>query len=171
MSTFEELVKARYSVKGFSEKKLEEEKLQKILEVANLAPTAKNSQAHRIYVLQSEDALEKARSLTPCTYGASTVLLFAYSKDEEFHYPESASTSGIEDASIVATHVMLEAAELGVGTCWVNFFTPEKAKELFGLPENEEVVALMPIGYAKEGTRPLPNHTAKKALEQTVKYL
>ena len=58
-----------------------------ILDAGNVAPTAKNNQPQRTYVIQSEDALAKARTLTPCTYKASTVLLFTYNKDEVFLYP------------------------------------------------------------------------------------
>lgn len=172
MNTFFELAKARYSVKGFDGKPVEPEKLQQILEAGNAAPTAKNNQPQRIYVLQSEEALEKARALTPCTYHASTVLLFTYNRDEVFLYPGAEMvSSGAEDVSIVATHIMLEAQDLGVGSCWVNFFEPAKAKELFALPENEVPVLLMPLGYPAEGIGPLANHTSKKALDQTVKYL
>ncbi len=66
---------------------------------------------------------------------------------------------------------MFEAVEQGLGTVWVNFFTPDKAKELFDLPENEVPVLLMPIGYADPDFKPLPNHTAKKALSEIVKEL
>ena len=172
MTSFLELAKARYSVKGFDGKAVEQEKLQQILEAGNAAPTAKNNQPQRIYVIQSEDALAKARSLTPCTYKASTVLLFTYNKDEVFLYPGAEMvSSGAEDVSIVATHIMLEATDLGVGSCWVNFFEPAKAKELFNLPDNEVPVLLMPLGYPAEGIAPLENHMKKKALDQTVKYL
>ncbi len=172
MKSFMELAKERYSVKGFSERKVEEEKLMQILEAGNVAPTAKNNQPQRIYVLRSEEALKKAGELTICTYGASTVLLFTYNQQEIYVYPgDEAFDSGAEDVAIVATHIMLEAADLGVGSCWVNRFEPAKAMELFELPENETPVLLMPLGYPREGVGPLPNHTAKKALEETVKYL
>ncbi len=172
MNTFFELAKARYSVKGFDGTPVPPEKLQQILEAGNAAPTAKNNQPQRIYVIRSEDALKKAKALTPCTYNASTVLLFTYNKDEVFLYPGAEMvSSGAEDVSIVATHIMLEAQDLGIGSCWVNFFEPAKAKELFSLPENEVPVLLMPLGYPAEGIGPLANHGNKKALDQTVKYL
>lgn len=172
--TFEEMAKARYSVKKYSGRPVEDEKLQKILQVANLAPTAKNAQCVRIYVLRSEDAIEKVKSLTPCTYGAPVVLMFAYEESESYTYPDSEDedgNSGAEDCSIVATHVMFEALELGLGTCWVNRFTPAKAKEVFALPQSEHVVLLMDLGYAEDGNVPLPNHDKKKPLDETVKIL
>ncbi len=172
MDTFMALAMARYSLKSFDGTPVEAEKLQKILEAGNIAPTAKNSQAHRIYVCQSEEALKKASEATVCTYGASTILLFTYKISEAFTYPNSDGlTSGPEDASIVATHIMLQAAELGVGSCWVNFFDFKKCKEIFALPEDEEPVLIMPLGYPTPGAGPLPNHTIQKPLDQTVKYL
>lgn len=170
--TFEEMTKARYSVKKYSKRPVEEEKLTKVLEAANAAPTAKNAQCIRIYVLKSEEALNKANALTPCVYGAPICLMFAYNSDEAYRYPkEENRNSGDEDCSIAATHVMFEACELGLGTCWVNRFTPSEAKAVFGLPENETVVLLMPLGYAEEGLEPLPNHWNKKALREIVTVL
>ena len=172
MSSFFELAKARYSVKGFSDRVLEEDKLKSILEAGNVAPTAKNNQPQRIYVLRSEDALRKAAELTPCVYGATTVLLITYDKKEVFHFPgDEDRNSGDEDCSIVATHLMLEAADLGVGSCWVNFFEPAKAKEIFSLSDDEVPVLLMPLGYPKEGVKPLPNHNKKKELSETVRFI
>lgn len=169
---FYELAKARYSVKGFSSEKLPDDKLEKILMAGNVAPTAKNNQPHRIYVLRSEDALKKANELTRCIYGATTVLLITYNRDEVFTFPgNTGKESGDEDCSIVATHMMLEAADLSVGSCWVNLFDPESAKAMFNLPDNEEPVLLMPLGFPKEGVGPLPNHEKKKNLDEIVKYL
>ncbi|MBQ5431716.1 MAG: nitroreductase family protein [Lachnospiraceae bacterium] len=170
--TFEEMAEARYSVKKFADTAIEQEKLDKVLEVACKAPTAKNAQAARIYVLKSKDAVAKAGELTACVYGAPVVLLFTYNRDEIYHYPqEPEHHSGDEDCSIVATHVMFEARELGLGTCWVNNFTPAKAKSLFEIPENEEPVLLMPIGYAHPEFQPLPPHTRKRPMEEIVHLL
>lgn len=169
---FEELAARRYSVRQFSDRPVEEDKLRKVLEVANLAPTAKNAQCVRVYVLQSAEALAKVRELSPCTYGAPVVLMFSYETGEAYAYPEEREkNSGAEDCSIVATHVMLEAAELGLGTCWVNMFKSASAKEAFGLPESEDVVLLMDLGYAAEGSKPVKNHELRKPLEGTVKVL
>lgn len=172
MRSFAELAKERYSLKAFGERPLEEEKLQKILEAGNLAPTARNFQAHRIYVLRSPEAVAKARDLTACVYGASTVLIFAYYKGEVYTYPGKESyNSGPEDCAIVASHIMLAAADLGVGSCWVNRFEPARASALFGIPEDQVPVLVMPLGYPAEGAGPLENHFKRKALEETVTFL
>ena len=77
----------------------------------------------------------------------------------------------MEDASIVATHLILAAADEGVDSCWLNYFDPDKAAELLGLPQNEEVLMLLDLGYAADGAGPLPNHESRKPLSETVTYL
>lgn len=168
---FLELVKNRYSCKRFDDKKIEREKLDRILEAGRLAPTAKNFQEQRVYVVQSDEGLSKIDDLTPCRYGAKTVLMVAFDKKNTFIYPGDKYDSGVEDATIVATHMLLAAASEKVDSCWVNFIDPDKVKESFDLPENEQVLALIDLGYAKEGTKPLDNHFKRKDIEETVKFI
>ena len=169
---FIELSKKRFTVRKFSDVAVEKEKLDKMLEAGNTAPTAKNFQPQRIYILQSKEALAKLDTLTPCRYGAGTVLLFTYNADEEWKNPKQEGIhSGVEDVSIVATHIMLQAAELGVDTTWINFFGNAELEKAFELPENEHSVLLMPVGYRAEGTEPFPDHEQKKDLAEIVKYL
>ncbi len=168
---FKEVVKNRYSCKKYSDRPVEAEKLAAILNAGRLAPTAKNLQEQRIYVLQSAEALAKVDELTPCRYGAPTVLVVAFDSKNVFTYPGGKRDSGVEDATIVATHMILAAADEGVDSCWINFLDPEKAAEILGLPENEEVLMFMDLGYAAEGAGPLPNHGSRKPLDQTVAYL
>ena len=96
--------------------------------------------------------------------------MVAFDKDHVFTYPGEKRDSGVEDASIVATHMMLAAANAGVDSCWLNFFDPDKAAKELGLPENEEVLMILDLGYAAEGVGPLPNHASRKPLEETVVY-
>lgn len=168
---FKELVKNRYSCKKYSEKKVEAEKITAILEAGRLAPTAKNLQEQKIYVVQSEQNLAKIDSVSPCRYGAPVMLVVAFDKNNVFTYPGGKRDSGIEDATIVATHLMLAAANEGVDSCWINFFDPDKLKEILGLPENEEILMLLDLGYAAEGAGPLANHSSRKTLEEQVKYI
>ena len=167
---FKEVVKNRYSCKKYSDRPVEAEKLAAILNAGRLAPTAKNLQEQLIYVLQSAEALAKVDELTPCRYGAPTVLAVAFDSKNVFTYPGGKRDSGVEDATIVATHMILAAADEGVDSCWINFLDPEKAAEILGLPENEEVLMFMDLGYAAEGAGPLPNHGSRKPLDQTVAY-
>ena len=168
---FKEVVKNRYSCKKFNGRQVESDKLKAILEAGRLAPTAKNLQEQRIYVIQSDEVLARIDTATPCRYGAPTVLVVAYDKNNVFTYPGGKCNSGAEDATIVATHMILAAADEGVDSCWLNFFDPEKLAEALGLPENEEILMLMDLGYATEGIGPLPKHTDRKRLEQTVSYM
>ncbi|MBQ8994932.1 MAG: nitroreductase family protein [Oscillospiraceae bacterium] len=169
---FSELVKSRYSVRKFDERPIEEEKLQSILEAGLVAPTAKNYQPFKIYVLKSEDALNKIKEATKCTYGAPVVLMLTYDLAQEWLNPlDPSCTSGQQDVSIVATHIMLQAWELGVGSCWVNFFEPTLAAELFEIPDTEIPLLLMPLGYPAEGSEPGPNHAAKRPQEELVVVL
>ena len=168
---FKEVIRNRYSCKKYSDRQVEVEKLTAILEAGRLAPTAKNLQEQHVYVLQSEEALAKVDSATPCRYGAPVVLVVAYDKNNVFVYPGETRDSGVEDATIVATHMILAAADEGVDSCWVNFFDPEKLAETLGLPENEEILMVLDLGYAAEGAGPLPNHDNRKALSETVSYI
>ena len=168
---FKEVVKNRYSCKKYSDRQVEAEKLAAILEAGRVAPTAKNLQEQRVYVVQSEEMLAKIDGVTPCRYGAPTVVVVAFDKNNVFTYPGGKRDSGVEDATIVATHMILAAADEGVDSCWVNFFDPEKMEEVLGLPENEEILMVMDLGYAAEGVGPLPNHSSRKPLSETVSYM
>ena len=108
---FETLIRQRYSCKNYTDRKVDEETLQKILEAGRLAPTAKNLQEQMIYVLESEKALTAFDSVCPCRYGAPTVLVAAYDENNVFTYPGNQVKSGMEDVSIVAAHMILAAAD------------------------------------------------------------
>lgn len=114
---FSEVVKKRYSCKKFDGRKVEKEKINEILEAGRLAPTAKNLQEQKIYILESEEMLAKVDKLTPCRYGASAVIVVAFDKNNVFTYPGDKRDSGVEDATIVATHMMLAATNAGVDSC------------------------------------------------------
>ena len=168
---FKQVVKDRYSCKNYSSKKVDKDTLETILEAGRLALTAKNLQEQHIYVAESEEALAKIDKATPCRYGAPVVLVVAFDKNNVFTYPGEKRDSGIEDASIVATHLMLAAYDAGVDSCWLNFFDPEKLAKDLGLPENEEILMLLDLGYAAEGAGPLGNHDSRKPLSETVSYI
>ena len=168
---FREVIRNRYSCRKYKDQKVEPEKIDAILEAGRLAPTAKNLQEQRIYVLQSDEALAKIDSVTPCRFGAPVVIAVAFDTSNVYTYPGGEKTSGDEDATIVATHMILAATDEGLGSCWLNRFDPQKTAELLGLPENEELVMLMDIGYAAEDAAPAPMHESRKDLSETVRYL
>ena len=167
---FMEVLKSRYSCKKFDGQRIKDEQLDAILEAGRFAPTAKNLQEQKIYVVQTDEGLAKIDRITPCRYGAGTVLIVAFDKENVFVYPGGKRDSGIEDAAIVATHMLLAAKAAGVESCWINYFDPEEAAREFELPENEEVLMLLDLGYAAKGTGPLASHSQRKALSETVRY-
>ena len=145
---FTQVVQNRYSCKKFDGRPVEKAQLEAILEAGRLAPTAKNLQEQRIYVIQSQAMLEKLDQVTPCRYNASTIIVVAFDKNNVFTYPGGQRDSGVEDATIVATHMLLAAENAGIDSCWVNFFNPEDMARLLNLPENEEVLMVLDLGYA-----------------------
>lgn len=171
--TYQELVHNRYSCKRYdANKQISKEQLDAILEAGRVAPTAKNLQEQKIYVVQSAEKLAKIDEFTPCRYNAPTCLVVAYDKDNVFVYPGEKRNSGIEDASIVATHMLLAAESVGVNSCWVNFFDPDKMHDGLGLPENEEILMILDLGLADEQLGgALPNHFNRKDISETVVYM
>ena len=168
---FKEVIRKRFSCKKFSDKAVEPEKLANVLEAGRLAPTAKNLQEQHVYVVQSGEALARIDAQTPCRYGAPVVLVVAFDKNNVFTYPGDKRDSGVEDATIVAAQMILAAADEGLDSCWVNFFDPDKMAAALELPENEEILMVMDLGYGAEGAAPLPNHDSRKPLSETVSYL
>ncbi len=165
---FTDVIRSRYSCKKYDGSPVAEEALMAILEAGRLAPTAKNLQEQRIYVLRSPESLAAVDAATPCRYGAPVVLAVAYDSANVFTYPGGKHQSGEEDAAIVATHLMLAAADAGVDSCWINFFDPEALAAALSLPENERILMLLDLGHAAPEAKPLPNHFSRKPLSETV---
>ena len=173
--TFLELAKNRYSERYFDPRKVEQEKIDKILEAGRTAPTACNYQPQRIYVIQSDEALAKARSMRITHYNAPLMFLVCYDKDAVWKSTRDrmydSYTTGEQDAAIVATTMMYEAQELGVHSVWLRGFDSLQIIETFGLPENHIPVMMFSMGYPNDQTKPNDWHFQRKELEETVKYL
>ena len=170
--SFLDLAKERYSVRSYSNKPIEEEKLIKILESARVAPTAMNKQPQFIYVLKSEEALKKAQQVTKSTFGAPIILLVCYD-DDRVGKPdfEPGYNFGEMDASIACCHMMFEAWELGIGSVWVRGFNSDNVAKVFNLPKNMKPVCMLPIGYPADDSKPSKLHTTKRDLKDTYKEL
>lgn len=166
---FETVIKTRTAVREFKADKVEDRKIEKILNAGRIAPTAKNLQPQKIYVVKSEDALSKIDEITPCRYGAPVCLLVC--ADKNIAWANEGCSSYETDAAIVATHMLLEAANLGLGSVWVRYFDIPKLIKKFNLPENVVPVCLIPIGYAAEGYKESPLHNQRKKLSETVTYI
>lgn len=168
---FLELAKERYSCRQLSDKKVEKEKLDLIIEAGRLAPTATNAQPYKIWVLESEEAIKKLAEVNRYMFGAE-VFFVVGAKAEEGWVRKSDEHSFAEiDASIVATHTMLEVTALGLGTTWVGSFDEPRLKELFTEFEGYEIVAIFPVGYPTEEAKPNERHFVRKSVEEVVKRL
>lgn len=168
---FKDLVTARYSLRKFSDRPVEQEKLDLVLRSAHLAPTAVNYQPQHVFVLKSEESLEKANRCTKFHFGAPMILVVAYDPTVAWTRGVDKKNHGEMDASMVACHMMLQAAELGLGTTFIGVYDPEALRKEFPEMEGYETICLMPIGYAAEGAKPAHLHTDKKPYEDMITEL
>lgn len=170
--SFLDLARERYSVRAFKSKEVEQSKIDKILEAARLAPTAKNSQPQKIFVLKSEAAIKTINEHCRCIYGAPLVFAIGYDESLIFGVDENRVYGfGEVDSTIVATHMILEAADLGLGSCWVGLFNDKEVRGALGIPDGIRITALMPVGYADDGCMPSERHTEYRSNEEVVQYL
>ena len=165
---FLELAKERYSVRRMSPEKVKQEDLNKILEAARLAPTAKNMQRQRLLVINTEEGIEKIKKCTQCDFGASTIIVISYEKDDAENESEFSRKYGLIDTGIVATHMCLEATNLGLGTTMVGLFDRELTREKFNIPKKYQPELLLPIGYIDR--KPSVFHTSRKPIQELVEY-
>lgn len=168
---FLELIKNRYSVRKFLDQPVKEEHVQRILEAGMVAPTAKNLQPQKIFVLQSREALTKLANCTDCHFNAPLAMLVCCDHNESWKRDSDGADSGQIDAAIVNTHMMLAAADVGVGSTWVMWFDAAAARNEFDLPDYLEPVAFLVMGYPAENAHPSRMHAQSKAMEEIVTYL
>lgn len=166
-----DVVRDRYSCRSFKAEQVSKEQLDYILEAGRLAPTAKNLQEQHVYVCQSPESLEKVDAVTRSRYGAPTCLVVTWDTENTYTYPGGKYDSGAEDATIVATHMTLAAQAVGLGSCWVNAFDPDRLHQLLGLPANECILMILSLGIPSEAAAPSPRHADRKPVEETVTYL
>ena len=167
---FEKLIVDRYSVRSFRPEHLPEDVIERILTAGHLAPTGCNFQPQRILVLNTDESMEKLGTCTRCRFGAPTAMLVCHNSEESWRRPYDGALSSPVDAVIVATHLMLGAHNVGVGTCMVMHFDPIKMREAFHIPENVEPVVLLIMGYPSEDAQPKHYHSEFRPMEETVLY-
>ena len=166
------MAKARYSVRKFKGDAIEEEKLAAILEAGRVAPTACNNQPQKVYVVKSEEARGRLSEVCRYTFDAPVVLVIGYDKERDWKNRRMPGYgSGETDAAIVTTHMMLEAWEQGIGSCWVGAFAADSVREALSLPETIRVTALLPLGYPADDAEPAAIHTTYRDLSDTVEIL
>mgnify|MGYP002621395856 CR=1 FL=1 len=166
---FNDVIRKRTATRKFSDRKLSQEDIEKILEAGRLAPTAKNFQPQFIYVVISEEGLEKIDKITPCRYNAQCCLLVCSDKEIAFHKDEY-STYEV-DATIVATHMILEATNLNIDSTWIEAFDKNEAKSVFELNANLEPVCIINLGYKTDDCPENQMHNQRKNLNEVVKYI
>ncbi len=167
---FLELAATRYSVRSFANTPIPAETLNAILEAGRLAPTAMNRQPQRIYLIQSPEAMQKLTAVRK-VYNAPVALLICADTEVACDRPVADHNLGEMDASIVATHMMLAAASLGVGSCWMCAFDPTAISAAFDLPPHMVPCLVLPLGYPDENGIPSPRHADRYPLNHSVTVL
>ena len=164
---FFELIEKRYSVRAYQSKPVEEDKLQKVLDAARLAPTAANRQPFRMIVVKTEGRQDElTRIYRAGWFTQAPLVICACAVPDEAWVRSDGKDYYDVDTTIAMDHLILAAANLGLGTCWIAAFDPDAAKEILGLPDGIVPVALTPLGYPADTLR--PKH--RKPLEDLVKY-
>lgn len=167
---FLELAKKRYSSRKYSNKKVEKEKLELILEAAWVAPSAHNNQAYKLIVVQSYEGLKKIEKAGNI-YGAQLAIIVCEDKASAWTNPFSKRQLVSQDAIIATDHMILQATELGINSVWVAWFDPCVIKEQFNLPENLEAISILALGYSDENPSKVDRHAkARKPIGELVVY-
>ena len=167
--SFMDLAKNRYSCRAFTDKAVEAEKLVQVLEAGRLSPTAVNAQPVTVKVIESPAALEKIRGITRMAYNAPVVLMVCYDEHKCYTAEKYNDTfnSGIMDASIVTTSMMMQATDLGLATLWARGFNATEIEKAFAFPDNLKLACLLDLGYADpENGGPSPRHPVRKSMEE-----
>ena len=167
---YSQLIKERYSVRKLDSRPVEEEKIAAILEAARVSPTAVNKQPQRILVLRDAESMEKLKECTPYSFNAPMALAVCCNLDEAWVRPYDNYNSGVIDAAVIGTHIMLAIHDLGLGSTWVGHFDTVVFRKLYNLPDNIEPVVIFPIGYPAPDAKPAHLHAKRRPLEETVVY-
>lgn len=164
---FLDLVKKRYSVRAYSPRTIESEKMDYIMECVRLAPSAVNFQPWHFSIVADPEKLTALKS----TYArewiqtAPCIIVACADHQEAWHRKMDGKDHADVDIAIAVEHLCLAAAEQGLGTCWVCNFDASRCKEVMSLPENWEPVALIPIGYPTEESVP---EKRRKTLDEII---
>jgi nitroreductase len=164
---FSELIRTRYSVRAYKPDPVEDDKLEQILEAARLAPTAANRQPFRILVIHTEGRQDElGRIYRRGWFVDAPIILCACGVPAENWVRMDGKNYNDVDVTIAMDHLILAAADLGLGTCWVAAFDPEAAREVLNLPAGVEPVAFTPLGYPAD----TPSEKRRKPLDELVRY-
>ena len=149
-----EAMKKRKSVRSYLDRPVEKEKIDKILEAAQIAPSAKNLQEWRILVVTDKDvrkrlAIESARNQM---FVAEAPVVFVCCAETDKANMTCGHSRFTVDCAIAVDHMTLAAVEEGLGTCWIGAFTQEPVRKILDIPKDIEVFALLPTGYPTDSS-------------------
>ena len=164
---FQKLIRQRYSVRAYRGDPVPTAVLDRVLEAALLAPTACNRQAFRIIVIKTAEREADLRRVyrQPWFVQAPLVVAVVGLPGENWKRSDGHNYYDV-DCAIVMDHLILAAADEGLGTCWIGAFDPAAAREVLGLPAGAEPVAFTPLGLPADEPRP----KKRKALGELVRY-
>ncbi len=165
---FQELIRARYSFRAYRSDPVAEEQLAQVIEAARLAPTANNRQAFRLVVVRTAGREKELQRVYGKDWFVQAPLVIAACgvPAENWVRKQDGKNYNDVDVSIVMDHLILAAADLGLGTCWIAAFDPAAARDLLGLTEGVEPVAFTPLGHPADA----PGQKTRKKLDELVRY-
>ncbi len=166
--SFFDLVKSRFSVRAFKSQAVELEKIERILEVARLAPSAVNFQPWKFFVVTNKQLLDKLSETYSREWFKTAPVCIVACGNHTTSWKRSDGKDHCDiDVAIAVEHIVLAATELGLGTCWICNFDAKKCSEVLSLPENMEPIAMIPVGYPDVDMI----EKKRKSIEEVVEYI
>ncbi len=164
---FLELAKKRYSVRAYKADSIEDEKLQQVLEAARSAPTACNLQPFQFIVIHTKGKEADLRRIYSASWFVQApILIGACGIPSQSWVRQDGKNYCQVDVTIAMDHLILAAADLGLGTCWVGAFNPDAARDVLGLPGDVEPIAFTPLGYPDDHS----GYKGRKSLDELIRY-
>ena len=156
----------RYSCRSYHDKIIEQDKLDCILEAARLAPSARNTQDWRFVVVTDNAIKSQVAGTTnrPEVFEKAGAIIAACSNSDDIM--RCGQAIGPIDISIALEHICLQAADLGLGTCWIGSFDTDKVRQILSIPEDVAIIELMTVGYPAD-SKPEPK---REPIEKIVCY-
>jgi nitroreductase len=158
-------IQQRSSVRAYKDKEIEEDKLRKILEAARLSPSSSNRQEWKFIVVKNRETRKKLSSaaMGQASLAEAPIVIVACGTDVK-SIMLCGQPSYTVDVSIACSFMILQAYELGLGTCWIGAFKEDEVKKILKIPESIRVVAMTPLGYPNQP----PSQKSRKGLDQIV---
>jgi nitroreductase len=163
---FMDVIRGRYSVRAYRPDEVERAKLLEVLEAARLAPTAANRQAFQLLVIRTRGREEALRRIYNKEWFVQAPLVIAGCGLVAENWVRRDGHNYVDvDVAIVMDHLILAAANLGLGTCWVGAFDPIAAIEELGLPKGVRPIAFTPLGYPADS----PSEKKRQPISELVR--